>query len=96
MAKNDDLAALGLDEDEQELIRSRRKQRREQDERVVRIRTADGHEADLPFATASGWLRKIGVLLDDEEPGTAEPETDEDAPADAEADKTVRFGRRVS
>jgi len=95
MAK-DELAALGLDDDEIELIKSRRKQRREQDEREVKIRTADGHEATLPFATASGWLRKIGVLLDDDEPGAAEPESDEEPPeADAEG-KTVRFGRRVS
>lgn len=95
MAK-DDLAALGLDEDEVELIRSRRKQRKEQDEREVRIRTADGHEATLPFATASAWLRKIGVLLDDDEPGTAEPDSDTEPPGDPETDKTVRFGRRVS
>jgi hypothetical protein len=95
MAK-DELAALGLDDDEIELIKSRRKQRREQDEREVKIRTADGHEATLPFATASAWLRKIGVLLDDDEPGAAEPETDEADPGEAEPDKTVRFGRRVS
>ena len=95
MAK-DELAALGLDDDEIELIKSRRKQRREQDEREVRIRTADGHEATLPFATASAWLRKIGVLLDDDEPGTAEPESDEEAPEEPGGDKTVRFGRRVS
>lgn len=95
MAK-DELAALGLDDDEIELIKSRRKQRREQDEREVRIRTADGHEATLPFATASNWLRKIGVLLDDDEPGAAEPESDEEAPEGQEPDKTVRFGRRVS
>ena len=90
----DDLASLGLDDDEIELIKQRRKQRREQDEREVRIRTADGHEATLPFATASAWLRKIGVLLDDEEPGDAE----EEPPADdeqAEPEKTVRFGRRT-
>jgi hypothetical protein len=94
MAK-DELASLGLDDDEVELIRSRRKQRREQDEREVRIRTADGHEATLPFATASNWLRKIGVLLDDDDPGQAEPdEPDEDGKPD-EPDKTVRFGRRT-
>jgi hypothetical protein len=92
----DDLAALGLDEDEIELIRTRRKQRKEQDEREVRIRTADGHEATLPFATAANWLRRIGVLLDDEEPGAAEPESDEETTADPDEGKTVRFGRRVS
>jgi hypothetical protein len=96
MAK-DELAALGLDDDEIELIKSRRKQRKEQDEREVRIRTADGHEATLPFATASGWLRKIGVLLDDDEPGAVDAaESDEEAPGDDEPGKTVRFGRRVS
>jgi hypothetical protein len=96
MAK-DELAALGLDDDEIELIKSRRKQRREQEEREVRIRTADGHEATLPFGAAAAWLRKIGVLLDDDAQGAADAaESDEDAPGDDEPGKTVRFGRRVS
>ena len=95
MAK-DELAALGLDDDEIELIKSRRKQRREQDEREVRIRTADGHEATLPFATAANWLRKIGVLLDDDQPGAEEAESDAEPPEDEAEGKTVRFGRRVS
>lgn len=95
MASKDDLAALGLDEDEIELIRSRRKQRQEESDREVRIKTADGHEAVLPFGQARNWLRKVGILLEDEEPGHAEeePPADEEPPAE---EGTRRFGRRVS
>lgn len=94
MAK-DDLAGLGLDDDEVELIRKLRKERREESDREVRIRTADGHEATIPYGTAKNWLRKIGVLLDDEDPA-AEPEPEPEADEDESKDKPVRFaGRRV-
>lgn len=89
----EDLAALGLDEDEIELIKARRKQRQEESDREVRIRTADGHEATLPFGTARNWLRKIGVLIDDEEPGQVEEQAEEEA--ETEPEKTRRFGRVV-
>ena len=95
MAGKDDLAGLGLDDDEVELIRKLRKERREESDREVRIKTADGHEATLPFGTAKNWLRKIGVLLEDEDPGQAEPEPEEDPDEGKEPDKTVRFGRRT-
>ena len=92
MAK-DDLAGLGLDDDEVELIRKLRKERREESDREVRIRTADGNEATLPFGTARNWLRKIGVLIDDEEPGQVEEEPETEP--ETEPDKTRRFGRVV-
>lgn len=95
MAK-DELASLGLDDDEIELIKQRRKQRREEDERTVRIKTSDGHEAELPFAAARNWLRKIGVLLEDEDPAAEEVKEPEE-PEEDPKDKPVRFaGRRVS
>ena len=95
MAK-DDLAGLGLDDDEAELIRKLRKERREESDREVRIRTADGHEASLPFGTAKNWLRKIGVLIDDED-AQAEIEPEEPEEPEDPKDKPVRFaGRRVS
>lgn len=93
MAK-DDLAGLGLDDDEAELIRKLRKERREESDREVRIRTADGHEATLPFGTAKNWLRKIGVLIDDEDPGQVVTEETEEE-TDTEPEGTRRFGRRV-
>lgn len=95
MAK-DDLAGLGLDDDEAELIRRLRKERREESDREVRIRTADGHEATLPFGTAKNWLRKIGVLIDDEDPGQVVTEETGDPEEETEPEGTRRFGRRVS
>lgn len=92
MAK-DDLASLGLDDDEIELIKARRKQRREETEREVWVRNADGHEARLPFGTARNWLRKVGFDLDDEEPGQVEEEPETEP--ETEPDKTRRFGRVV-
>ena len=95
MAK-DELAGLGLDDDEVELIRKLRKERREESDREVRIKTADGHEATIQFGTAKAWLRKIGVLLDDEEPD-AKVEEEPEEPEEEPKDKPVRFaGRRVS
>ena len=95
MAGKDDLAGLGLDDDEVELIRKLRKERRQESDREVRIKTAEGHEATLSFGTAKNWLRKIGVLLEDEDPGQAEPEPEEDDDEAKEPEKTVRFGRRT-
>ena len=95
MAK-DDLAGLGLDDDEVELIRKLRKERREESDREVRIKTADGHEASLPFGVAKNWLRKIGVLLEDED-AQAEEVKEPEEPEEDPKDKPVRFaGRRVS
>ena len=89
----DDLASLGLDDDEIELIKARRKQRREETEREVWVKNADGHEARLPFGQARNWLRKVGFDLDDEEPGQVTEETEEEP--EAEPEKPRRFGRVV-
>lgn len=93
MAK-DDLDKLGLDDDEIELIKQRRKQRREEDERVIRIKDGD-REAEVPYSVGRNWLRKHGFDLEDEATAPEpEPEPEEE---EEEKPKGTRFaGRRVS
>jgi hypothetical protein len=84
---------------ELETIKAMRQKAAEDDEREVRIKTADGHEATIPFAAARNWLIRVGILVEDEEPGeeTEDPEEAAKAAAAAEEAKKVRFGgRRVS
>ncbi len=92
MAK-DDLDKLGLDDDEIELIKQRRKQRQEESEQEIWIKDGD-KEARLPYGKGRNWLRKHGFDLDDEENAPEpepEPEPEEEKPAG------TRFaGRRVS
>ena len=93
MAKDDDLARMGLDEDEIELIKSRRKQRREEDEREIWIEDGD-KRAKIPYSVGRNWLRKHGFDLED--PAAApEPEPEPEPEEDTEPEKPVRFGRRV-
>ncbi|HXZ72655.1 MAG TPA: hypothetical protein VEH31_17535 [Streptosporangiaceae bacterium] len=90
----DDLDKLGLDDDEVELIKARRKQRREEDERVIRIKDGE-KEAELPYSVGRNWLRKHGFDLDDEA-AAPEPEP-EPEPEEEPKDAPKRFaGRRVS
>jgi len=83
-----------LDPDELKLIKERRAQRKEAEDKEVWIKSADGHEARVGYGVAKNWLRKVGFDLDDDEPGKTEeaPPEDEDP---AEPEKTVRFGRRT-
>ena len=86
-----------LDPEELKLIKERRAQRKEAEDKEVWIKSADGHEARVGYGVAKNWLRKVGFDLDDDAPGTADAaESDEGAPADPDEGKTVRFGRRVS
>jgi len=92
MAK-DELSGTGLDDDEIELIRARRKQRREEDEREIWIEDGD-KRVKLPYSAGRNWLKKHGFLLDDEE--TAPEPEPEPEPEEDPKDKPVRFaGRRV-
>ena len=90
----DELAGTGLDDDEIELIKQRRKQRREEDEREIWIE--DGEKrAKVPYSVGRNWLRKHGFLLDDED-AAPEPEPEPEAEPEEPKDKPVRFaGRRV-
>jgi len=89
----DELAGTGLDDDEIELIKARRKQRREEDEREIWVKDGD-KEVRLPYSAGRNWLKKHGFLLDDEE--TA-PEPEPEPEPEAEEPKGTRFaGRRVS
>ncbi len=93
MARDDDLSKMGLDDDEIELIRSRRKQRREEDEREIWIEDGD-KRAKIPYSVGRNWLRKHGFDLEDE--GAApEPEPEPEPEETDEQGKTVRFGRRT-
>jgi hypothetical protein len=86
-----------LDPDELKLIKERRAQRREAEDKEVWIKSADGHEARVGYGVAKAWLRKVGFDVDDEDPGTAAAaENDQETPEDGDQDKTVRFGRRIS
>jgi hypothetical protein len=91
----DDLAGTGLDDDEIELIKARRKQRKEEDERTIRIKDGD-REAEVPYSVGRNWLRKHGFDLEDESAAPEpEPEPEPDEDDDGKA-KPVRFaGRRV-
>lgn len=92
MAKDDDLSKLGLDDDEIELIKQRRKQRREEDEREVWIKDGE-KEIRMPWSIGRGWARKWGFDLEDEEAAPEpEPEPEED---DEDKPKRVRFGGRT-
>jgi hypothetical protein len=90
----DDFDRLGLDDDEVELIKSRRKQRQEESEQEIWIKDGD-KEARVPYGKGRNWLRKHGFDLDDEETAPQpEPEPAED---EDEKPKGTRFaGRRVS
>ena len=94
MAK-DELAGTGLDDDEIELIKQRRKQRREEDEREIWIEDGD-KRAKVPYSVGRNWLRKHGFDLEDEQ-GAPEPEPEPEPDEDEDKPKPVRFaGRRVS
>ena len=93
MAK-DDLASLGLDDDEIELIKARRKQRKEEADTEIWIKDGE-KEARLPLGQGRNWLKKHGFWLDDDAEPEPEPEPEPDE--DEGKDKPVRFaGRRVS
>lgn len=93
MAK-DELAGTGLDDDEIELIKARRRQRREEDEREIWIEDGD-KRVRLPYSAGRNWLKKHGFLLDDDEVAPQpEPEPE---PEEEEKPQGTRFaGRRVS
>ena len=96
MAKDDLEAFKGiLSERQLEWLRQDKRREQEESEHEVRIKTADGHEATLPFAQARNWLKRVGILVDDEDPGETEPEEPEPDEETKEPDKTVRFGRRT-
>ncbi len=92
MAK-DDLSNLGLEDDEIELIKARRRQRREEDERQIIIEDGD-KRATLPYSVGRNWLRKHGFDLEDEQ-AAPEPEPEPEEEPEEEPGKTTRFGRRV-
>jgi hypothetical protein len=85
-----------LSEDELELIKARRKEQQQNNERSVRIRSGD-NEADVPWGEAVPWLKRtfgIGVSED----GEIETKDDKEAAADPEGEgdgKVRRFGRTV-
>ena len=97
MAK-DDLAGTGLDDDEIELIRARRRQRREEADTEIWIKDGD-KEARVPYGRGRNWLRKHGFDLDDDagdDDGAKDDDGDGQGDDDAkEPGKTVRFGRRT-
>jgi len=90
----DDLKGMGLDDDEVELIKQRRKQRREEDEREIWIEDGD-KRAKVPYSVGRNWLRRHGFDLEDEK-ASPEPEP-EPEPEEPEKPEGTRFaGRRVS
>jgi hypothetical protein len=89
----DELSGTGLDDDEIELIKQRRKQRREEDEREIWIEDGD-RRAKVPYSVGRNWLRKHGFDLEDEDKAP-EPEPEPEPEEDPEPGKTVRFGRRT-
>ena len=93
MGKDDDLARMGLDDDEIKLIQARRKQRQEESEREIWIEDGD-KRAKVPYSVGRNWLRKHGFDLEDEA-AAPEPEPEPEPEEDTEPDKPVRFGRRV-
>ena len=90
----DEFAGMGLDDDEVELIKQRRKQRREEDEREIWIEDGD-KRAKVPYSVGRNWLRRHGFDLEDES-AAPEPEP-EPEPEEEEKPPGTRFaGRRVS
>ena len=86
-------AGLGLDDDEIDLIKKRRAQRKEEEDQEVWVKDEHGREVKLPYGRARNWLRKYGFELDDEDP-EAEPEPEPDEDEDKDKPKAVRFGGR--
>ena len=99
----DELAGTGLDDDEIELIKARRKQRKEEDEREIWVKDGD-KEARLPYSAGRNWLKRWGFDLEDEsaapepepEPVAAAPEPEPEPPEEPEQKGTRFAGRRVS
>ena len=83
----------GLDADEMEMIARLRKERKNNDDRRVRIRDGE-KEAEIPWGEAVGWRKKnLGIGVDGE---TGEPVTKDDEEAKDDPPKTRFAGRRVS
>ena len=83
----------GLDPEEEALIARLRLDKRNNDDRKVRIRDGD-KEAEIPWGEAKAWLKKnLGIGVDEE---TGEPVTKDDEEAKDEPPKTRFAGRRIS
>ena len=83
----------GLDPEEEALIARLRLDKKNNDDRRVKIRDGD-KEAEIPWGEAKGWLLKnLGIGVDEE---TGEPVTKDDEEAKDEPPKTRFAGRRIS
>lgn len=90
MASLEDL----LSEDELESIKSMRKKKKEEGDRIIKIRDGE-REVEIPYSIGRNWLRKHGIELDDDAPeDQPEPEPEQE---EEEKPQGTRFGgRRVS